>query len=109
MAVFTPVTLEQAQTLLDHLKLGPVLELKGIQGGIENTNYFLTSQSGEFVLTLFERLSKEELPFYLQLMRHLAVRAVPVPNPQADERGHAAAQHQGCEEQQRLETVWNHR
>ncbi len=86
MAVFTPVTLEQAQTLLDHLKLGPVLELKGIQGGIENTNYFLTSQSGEFVLTLFERLSKEELPFYLQLMRHLAVRAVPVPNPQADER-----------------------
>jgi homoserine kinase type II len=87
MAVFTPVSTEQAQVLLDHLKLGPVLELKGIEGGIENTNYFLTAQRGEFVLTLFERLSKEELPFYLQLMRHLAVRAVPVPNPQADESG----------------------
>ena len=86
MAVFTDVSLEQAQVLLDELNLGPVLELKGIQGGIENTNYFLTTANGEFVLTLFERLSREELPFYLQLMRHLAKRAVPVPAPQANAR-----------------------
>ena len=86
MAVFTEVSLEQAQALLDELNLGPALELQGIQGGIENTNYFLTAQGGEFVLTLFERLSMEELPFYLQLMRHLAKRAIPVPAPQANAR-----------------------
>jgi homoserine kinase type II len=88
MAVFTQVTHDQAQSLLDHLQLGQLTELKGIQGGIENTNYFLTSSEGEFVLTLFERLSAQELPFYLHLMRHLAVRAIPVPKPMENDAGH---------------------
>jgi homoserine kinase type II len=86
MAVFTQVSLEQAQSLLDELQLGRALELKGIQGGIENTNYFLTSEAGDYVLTLFERLSREELPFYLKLMRHLAQRQIPVPAPQANDQ-----------------------
>jgi homoserine kinase type II len=87
MAVFTEVTLEQAQALSSRLNLGPVTELRGIKAGIENTNYFLTTARGEFVLTVFERLSFEQLPFYLRLMQHLAARGVPVPDPQADARG----------------------
>lgn len=84
MAVFTDVTPQEAQTLLDTLNLGTLQSLKGISAGIENTNYFLTSDKGEFVLTLFERLSFEQLPFYLELMRHLARRGIPVPAPQPD-------------------------
>ena len=72
MAVFTPVDLDQAQSLADRLNLGTVTELTGIEGGIENTNYFLTTEQGEYVLTLFERLGFEQLPFYLFLMKHLA-------------------------------------
>ncbi|MDN3920694.1 homoserine kinase [Roseateles violae] len=87
MAVFTEVTPDQAQALLDRLRLGRLLSLRGIKAGIENTNYFVSAEAGEFVLTLFERLSFEQLPFYLQLMKHLAARGLAVPDPQADEQG----------------------
>ncbi|MCW8200037.1 homoserine kinase [Verminephrobacter aporrectodeae subsp. tuberculatae] len=87
MAVFTEVPPQDARALLCHLQLGELLELRGIEGGIENTNYFLTSDQGEFVLTLFERLSAGQLPFYLYLMKHLALGGVPVPDPRADRNG----------------------
>jgi homoserine kinase type II len=87
MAVFTEVSESTAQNLLDTLQLGQLVELKGIQGGIENTNYFLTSDQGEYVLTLFERLSHEQLPFYLYLMKHLAQGGIPVPDPVSDKSG----------------------
>ena len=87
MAVFTEVSPAAAQALLTRLQLGELRELRGIEGGIENTNYFVTTDTGEFVLTLFERLSAEQLPFYLHLMRHLAHAGIPVPEPQADARG----------------------
>jgi len=87
MAVFTEVSNSEAQELLHRLQLGELVELRGIQGGIENTNYFLTSDQGEFVLTLFERLTAEQLPFYLHLMKHLAHGGVPVPDPHADRDG----------------------
>jgi len=87
MAVFTEVLDSQAQELLEQLQLGDLHSLEGIQGGIENTNYFLTSTQGEFVLTLFERLTHTQLPFYLYLMKHLASRGIPVPDPQADRQG----------------------
>jgi homoserine kinase type II len=48
-------------------------------GGIENTNYFVDTDRGEYVLTLFERPAWEQLPFYLHLMEHLANRGIPVP------------------------------
>jgi len=86
MAVFTEVSPEEAAALMAQLKLGQLTELRGIQGGIENTNYFATTDEGEYVLTLFERLSAEQLPFYLQLMKHLAQRGIPVPDPAADPR-----------------------
>ena len=84
MAVFTEVEFGEADALVQRLGLGPLRELRGIEGGIENTNYFATAESGEFVLTLFERLSAEQLPYYLCLMKHLAGRGLPVPEPVAD-------------------------
>ena len=87
MAVFTEVSPAEAQALLTRLQLGELRTLRGIEGGIENTNYFATTDAGEFVLTLFERLTAEQLPFYLHLMRHLAHAGIPVPDPQADAHG----------------------
>jgi homoserine kinase type II len=87
MAVFTPVTEEQAALLMSQLGLGELTELRGIEGGIENTNYFATTDLGEYVLTLFERLNHEQLPFYLYLMKHLAEKGIPVPNPAANSDG----------------------
>ncbi len=87
MAVFTEVAQDDARALLARLSLGDLRELRGIQGGIENTNYFATTDTGEFVLTLFERLTAKQLPFYLHLMKHLALRGIPVPDPQADTSG----------------------
>jgi homoserine kinase type II len=91
MAVFTEVTLDAAQQLVTRLGLGRVLSLRGITSGIENTNYFLDTDDGrgsrQWVLTLFERLNHEQLPFYLHLMKHLAARDIPVPDPQADADG----------------------
>ena len=87
MAVFTPVTEEQAALLMSQLGLGELTELRGIEGGIENTNYFATTDLGEYVLTLFERLNHSQLPFYLYLMKHLAEKGIPVPNPAANSDG----------------------
>ena len=91
MAVFTEVSLPEAQALATRLGLGQVLALRGITSGIENTNYFLDADDGrgtrQWVLTLFERLTAEQLPFYLHLMKHLAGRGIPVPVPQADAGG----------------------
>ena len=87
MAVFTEVTLEAASDLFAQLNVGKLQQLRGIAGGIENTNYFATTDQGEYVLTLFERLSHEQLPFYLYLMQHRAERGIAVPKPQANAAG----------------------
>lgn len=88
MAVYTEVSRAQAEALAQQLHLGAVCSLDPIGSGIENTNYFLGTEQGEWVLTLFERLTADQLPFYLELMRHLAQRGLPVPEPRTDERGH---------------------
>jgi homoserine kinase type II len=87
MAVFTEVSFDTAKALLSDLRLGSLQSLKGCEGGIENTNYFASSDAGDYVLTLFERLTAQQLPFYLHLMKHLAQRGIPVPDPQADANG----------------------
>jgi homoserine kinase type II len=91
MAVFTEVSDDEARALLRALKLGELREMRGIQSGIENTNYFVTAEdmfgAREYVLTLFERLTFEQLPFYLHLMKHLAQHGIPVPDPAADKAG----------------------
>jgi homoserine kinase type II len=87
MAVYTEVAFEEAAALIDRLSIGTLTRLDATRGGIENTNYFVETTQGAWVLTLFERLAREELPFYLQLMKHLAARGIPVPDPQADASG----------------------
>jgi len=87
MAVYTQVTFDEASALIERLGLGPLTALESVRSGIENTNYFLETPQGAWVLTLFERLTEAELPFYLHLMKHLAGRGIPVPEPQADAAG----------------------
>ena len=82
MAVFTSVSDTDARNLLTHFTLGEFVSLRGITAGIENTNYFLTTTQDEYVLTLFEVLTQEQLPFYIELMHHLAQGGIPVPKPQ---------------------------
>jgi homoserine kinase type II len=87
MAVYTEVGFAEADALLQRLDLGALTDLRGIRSGIENTNYYAATARGQWVITLFERLSRAELPYYLKLMQHLAMRGIPVPAPQADPQG----------------------
>lgn len=87
MAVFTPVSLDDLSSWITQFPLGKAVAIKGISSGIENSNFFITTQSGEFVLTVFENLSFAQLPFYLHLMRHLTEREVLAPAPIANRQG----------------------
>ena len=87
MAVYTEVSFDEAGAFLSALNLGQLQGIKGAAGGIENTNYFVDTSEGHYVLTLFERLSFEQLPYYLHLMKHLAGRGIPVPDPAPDANG----------------------
>jgi homoserine kinase type II len=87
MAVFTPVKLEDLETWMLQFPLGKALAIRGISSGIENSNFFIDTEQGEFVLTIFEVLNFEQLPFYLKLMRHLADHGILVPAPLANSAG----------------------
>jgi len=87
MAVYTTVSADDLVAWLTRYALGTVHEFEPIVSGIENTNYFVTADNGRFVLTLYERLPAEELPFYLNLMAHLAHAGVEAPAPEPDRSG----------------------
>ena len=88
MSVFTTVTLDQLKLwLASYPSVGKLLELKGIASGITNTNYFVVTANERYVLTLFEHNSAEELPYFLNLMAHLAARGIACPSPMANVQG----------------------
>ncbi len=85
MAVYTDVAIEELAEFLEDYELGAVLSMKGIAEGVENSNYFVLTETGSFILTLYEkRVKAEDLPFFLELMEHLAAREVPCPTPIRD-------------------------
>lgn len=87
MAVFTELSFDEVTAFFRALGLATPRSLRGITGGIENTNYFVDTDGEAYVLTLFERLTSGQLPFYLHLMKHLAARGLPMPDPVADAHG----------------------
>ena len=91
MAVYTELNANDISHFLSDYDLGTLQSFKGIEGGIENTNYFITleqdNQQSEYVLTLFEELIFEELPYFIQLAQQLSSKQVPVPHAIADREG----------------------
>lgn len=87
MSVYTTVSAEELDAWLARYALGELVSHEPIPSGIENTNYFVTTGRGRYVLTLYERLPADELPFYLNLMAHLANAGVAVPAPAPDRTG----------------------
>jgi homoserine kinase type II len=82
MAVYTEVSFEELERLLEQYDIGTPLSFKGIAEGIENSNFYLQTDRGAFFLTLYEkRVAAEDLPFFLGLMEHLAQRGVNCPLP----------------------------
>lgn len=87
MSVFTRVGESELERWLEGYELGRLVSYAGIASGIENTNYFVTTERGEYVLTLFEKLAAAEIPFFLDLMAHLAEHGAPCPHPIARRDG----------------------
>ncbi len=82
MAVYTEVSDEALTTFLAGYGIGTLLSYKGIAEGVENTNFYLHTTSGSYILTLYEkRVRAEDLPFFLNLMEHLAARGLACPQP----------------------------
>ena len=90
MAVYTQVSDDELQVFVAGYGLGRVLSCKGIAEGVENTNYLLHTDKGPYILTLYEkRVNREDLPFFLGLMDHLAARGITCPLPVHDANGQA--------------------
>jgi len=82
MAVYTEVTDEELEAFVADYDIGTVVSFKGIAEGVENTNYLMQTDRSQFILTLYEkRVSAEDLPFFLNLMEHLAQAGIPCPTP----------------------------
>jgi len=87
MSVYTSVTTDQLDQFLQRYQLGKAVEFQPIAAGITNSNYYLDTEQGKFVLTLYEHLSDDELDYILSLQRHLAGHGVRCAEPLADRRG----------------------
>lgn len=74
MSVFTPLTTEQLTLWLKRYSLGSLEHFEGIAEGVQNSNFFLDTSHGRYVLTIFEKLTRSELPFFVNLLRAAALR-----------------------------------
>lgn len=84
MSVFTAVTHDDLAAWLDGYAVGRLVEFEGIAAGVQNSNFFVTTSLGRYVLTLFEAIPRADLPYYLYLTAHLAHHGLPVPAPVAN-------------------------
>src|SRR3954470_21892874 len=90
MAVYTDVAADDLAEFLAGYDIGELTSYKGIAEGVENSNFLLHTSAGTFILTLYEkRVAREDLPFFLQLMTHLASRGVDCPQPLVNRNGEA--------------------
>ncbi|QJD59774.1 homoserine kinase [Pseudomonas sp. gcc21] len=89
MSVFTPVSRAELEQFLHRFELGELVDFRGIDGGSENSNFFVTCEGGEFVLTLVERGPVNELAFFVALLECLHQAALPVPYAIPDRQGQA--------------------
>jgi len=96
MAVYTDVSFEDLEVLLSGYDIGVPLTFKGIAEGVENSNFYLQTDRGAFILTLYEkRVKTGDLPFFLGLMSHLAARGIRCPQPERDSKGQASSMLKG--------------
>ena len=90
MAVYTDVAAEELADFLSGYDIGELLSYKGIAEGVENSNFLLHTSRGYFILTLYEkRVAAGDLPFFLDLMEHLAARGLTCPQPVRSRSGEA--------------------
>ena len=88
MAVYTKLSESELKDFFSNYNLGKVLNYKGIQEGIENTNYSILTEKGKFILTLYEkRVDEKDLPFFIGLMRNLFDKNFPSPEPIINKNG----------------------
>ena len=88
MSVYTVISEEELRQFIQRFDIGPLLSYRGIDEGIENTNYFVNTNQGSYVLTLFEWLGANQLPYFINLMCHVADAGLPCPHPIADQQGY---------------------
>ena len=89
MAVYTDVSDEELEAFIASYAIGALTSFKGIAEGVENSNYLVHTESGRYILTLYEkRVRPEDLPYFLALMEHLAARGITCPLPVQDRAGH---------------------
>jgi homoserine kinase type II len=84
MSVYTNVLPHELNEFLENYSLGQLQQFAGISNGIENTNYFVTTSKGQYVLTIFEQLTLEDLPYFLELMAFFSEENIPTAHPIAD-------------------------
>ena len=88
MAVYTEIPDDEFDAFMRSYDLGDVLSCKGIAEGVENSNFLVVTESGQFILTLYEkRVEASDLPFFLGLMEHLAAKGITCPTPVHDRAG----------------------
>jgi len=88
MAVYTKLSENELKEFFSKYNLGKLLSYEGIKEGIENTNYFIQTDKGKFILTLYEkRVEEKDLPFFISLMKNLFDKNFPSPEPMINING----------------------